>query len=279
MGDTPCVPQSICVVFRHSWKSGTEPWQRLRLSAAALTGFLGEAQLKAAAIYREVLECDLHSVGQAYLPKDMTSQTVLAGKNLLQVSKVRDVTLPLKKSKDDAEGDDGDEYRVSARPNAHRLLRLEATDGHRTVVLVELTPMPSLRSVPIPGTKIIATDMPVREGFGLMSERTFQVAGGGVESLARDYALLQGEAERPEGGRAAPGEGPPPFVPFQKNKAPPAVAAAPCGTMAPSRSFTRLTNSNVGEGREGMGCNPLQKDFRVCKVEGASLRQCVGAEL
>eukprot|EP00906_Rhabdomonas_costata_P037687 RCo053146 len=223
----------------------------VHLGNAALEEFLEESPTTTAAeIQQQLLEADLRSVGMvACIPKNIGSQaaTTLKGKLFLQVMKVRDVTVPLRRSKTEVEEDPEDDFVVSLRgDNSNRLLRLELTDGtENTLVCVELPPMPSLREIPLPGSKVLCTEMQVKSGMGLLSDSSFESLGGSVEALSQEYNL-QKEFEQSGGvSRGCRGgvESAPPFVPFEVIRQKGGATARPApsassGGGAPSATTT-----------------------------------------
>eukprot|EP01006_Ploeotia_vitrea_P013771 TRINITY_DN35872_c0_g1_i1.p1 TRINITY_DN35872_c0_g1~~TRINITY_DN35872_c0_g1_i1.p1 ORF type:complete len:352 (+),score=48.99 TRINITY_DN35872_c0_g1_i1:28-1056(+) len=186
-------------------------------------------------LYQFALGYDLRSYGAAYVAKEIMKgpNGTLKGKNLFQVQNVRDVTCPSRRSKDD----DEDASFIVKPNNPHRLLRLELTDGHKTLVAVELHTLASIKKIPTPGMKVLLANAQLKGGLAILTDKTFSVVGGNVSSLEQEYLLAQ-EAARSgvdfHGKRATDGDGPPPFVPFKSCRG---------GVQPPTKITTTKTTS------------------------------------
>ncbi|KAJ9448369.1 hypothetical protein DIPPA_30998 [Diplonema papillatum] len=219
-------------------------------------------------LYEELKWRNIHDWGDAFLPKDIGSQPTsnLKGIHVLQVDKVRDITqAKIQDDTDDGQPDQWGATKESRYGKASRLLKLMLTDGVSTCVAVELVTNPAVKSFPLPGTKVLLRDCPVRNGYCIIKQDTFEVIGGGVEELESEYNLELQLAGRFAAGSARSNKfdpnGPPPFVPFGKTGG--------AADLIPERA--ELTKDQSQEPEE-------EKQKRSVDVEAADYRRHMGPQ-
>ncbi|KAL0340489.1 UNVERIFIED_CONTAM: Tudor domain-containing protein 3 [Sesamum radiatum] len=74
--------------------------------------------------------------------------------------------------------------------NQGRLLRLELTDGHSRITVVEYPHVPSIPEDVIPGTKVqLRNKAYIRSGILCLNEKVIAILGGVVQSLYEEWKL------------------------------------------------------------------------------------------
>ena len=216
-------------------------------------------------LFNELLNMDQSDWGAGSVPKDLGSQPnmILKGEYLMQVTKVRDITMPKIQSAGDVEEDDG--FGATKVNRSGRLLKMQVTDGITSVTVVELSTTPNVRSIPIPGTKVLLSNISVRSGFCVMKSDTFKIIGGRVPHLEQEYQLEgfnRAKKRRHEDG------GPPPFVPFGRNAQKPEMpelSAAAAKAQDEEDKPKRVVEIEAADYRRNMG--PKQKDASRLQYE------------
>ena len=177
-----------------------------------------------AALVEELKYRDMKEWGVEWLAREVANlggAAVLKGEHVLQISGMRDVTLPKLQTDDDGvEHDEWAATKESGRFNrAGRLLKLRLSDGHSTVTAVELTTNPHIKALPLPGSKVLISNVPYRSGYMIIKPESVRLIGGGVDEMEQEYNLKQhlnahiARAKAKAGG--VPGiDTAPPFVPF-----------------------------------------------------------------
>ncbi|XP_030571495.1 tudor domain-containing protein 3 [Drosophila novamexicana] len=157
-------------------------------------------------IIDEALNRDLRDIGGGALPtKREDSSGELAGRIVLQVQRVRNISAP--KSNEESKA-------------APRLLQLELSDGQATLQALELEPVPALNLNVAPGTKIYfhAEKLQLIQGYLLLRPNDFKILGGRVEALYEKWDFARTMLKYARSGRPLSGStAPPPWVAFGKS--------------------------------------------------------------
>ncbi|KAL0358384.1 UNVERIFIED_CONTAM: Tudor domain-containing protein 3 [Sesamum angustifolium] len=127
----------------------------------------------------ELLNMDLRSIGGKCLPEPsvLRKTSHLQGPMVLQVCSSRDIS---RSCLDGASGSSGN----------RRLLRLELTDGHSRITVVEYPHVPSIPEDVIPGTKVqLRNKAYIRSGILCLNEKVIAILGGVVQSLYEEWKL------------------------------------------------------------------------------------------
>nr|XP_032832939.1 tudor domain-containing protein 3-like isoform X2 [Petromyzon marinus] len=131
------------------------------------------------AIVKAALNGDLRSIGDKFLPEEITRGKVdkLQGPLVLQVVKVRNVAAP--REQESCQG-------------APRMLRLQLTDGHITCPAIEFRALSAIGLNTPPGSKVCLNgSIQVVNGFMLLEESNVRLLGGVVEHLVEKWQLQQ----------------------------------------------------------------------------------------
>lgn len=124
-------------------------------------------------VFAQLLRADLKAaLATAALPDPLLDGR-LAGPVLLQVSRAVNVSRPRHESMQDC-------------APAQRTLKLQLTDGHRTVSGFELEPLPQL-SIADFGVKVLLRDVQVQGSMLLLQKENVHVLGGGLPAARAEY--------------------------------------------------------------------------------------------
>jgi len=267
-------------LLREAW--GIELSERAKEEIEANAESLSQAHVE-----EYLKDTDIRKFGVvSFLPKDIarsTASTIPAGKYMVQVTKIADVTQPAK-FQEDFEG------------GKWRLLALDLSDGDQKFKGIEYHSVKDLGVHLPPGTKLLLISserapLRLQNGHLLLEPATVKVLGGNVERLVVSWQNSKEVEEkrllwRTEGiKKKADGEGAPPWVDFDPKKARNVNSAALKKSVEEERAewrriganATAATISHEWEDRERDGPRFQVKDFaaeadapRAVKSEVAS---------
>ena len=148
--------------------------------------------------HKEMLDVDLGTVGDRFIPKDINNCKEIIAPKILQIKKVRDV---------------GHSKIDSNKGTGKSIFRVTLTDGVSTINAINLVPLPGISGKTLPGVKLkISRNVPVVGGFLLLSCENSVVLGGRVDKLIENIEKNQNICKKTLGKE---GEGPPQFKPFR----------------------------------------------------------------
>jgi RMI1, N-terminal OB-fold domain len=131
--------------------------------------------------YEMALCADLKSISEGVLDAGVNASTkrFLKDKYLVQIESSRNVAVPVYKYEEIMIGDqknDGGRGRSNERKHTpKRMLKLHLTDGKHQVIGMEYQVIPNLPNEPKPGTKLLISDVRVREGILMLHGGNTQV--------------------------------------------------------------------------------------------------------
>eukprot|EP00116_Pleurobrachia_bachei_P002592 sb/3462854/ len=153
--------------------------------------------------HSELLDTDLHHIGEKWIPADLPSIPTITGPKIVQIKKLKDVS----------------HTKISSENGSSKsMFRLTLSDGHTTCTAMNLAPLQNLSGKCYPGTKVRLTgNVQVLGGFLLLTPSNCEILGGRVERLVENIEKNEGITKRKGGDGVG---GPPKFVPFGSGKAP-----------------------------------------------------------
>uniref|UniRef100_A0A1A9X118 Survival of motor neuron-related-splicing factor 30 n=1 Tax=Glossina brevipalpis TaxID=37001 RepID=A0A1A9X118_9MUSC len=153
----------------------------------------------------EAKDWDLKELGGGALPSKLDSNGTIAGRIVLQIQRIRNVSAPKA----------NEESTV-----APRLLQFELTDGIQTIQGIELEHLSCLHLNTPPGTKLFfkADKIQIMQGFLVLKPDEVQNLEGNVEHLVEKWDLARQMQKYARSGMRinAGSGGPPPWIAFGK---------------------------------------------------------------
>ncbi|VDP91388.1 unnamed protein product, partial [Echinostoma caproni] len=153
-----------------------------------------------------LLDSDLRETGVPWISDHRKSDQLEANGLVVQLVRLRNIAIP------QADED------LGTNQGGPRLFRLALTDGRTTISALDTDNHEGLSMDTPPGTKIrLLGTIPISMGFLILRKDRFQVLGGNVPDLIREWTMTK---QAKVTGRLKSGEGgPPPFVPFGSKEA------------------------------------------------------------
>ena len=162
-------------------------WLRGALAAAQAERGGGTAAQVDKSVFAQLFSADLAAaLASPALPEPLVDGT-LKGPVLVQVLRAVNVTQPRLES-------------MAECAPERRTLKLQLTDGHRTVTAFELQAVPQLSIVDF-GVKLLLRDVQVQDGMLLLQKEGVQVLGGALAGAQAEYSAAL-RMTRDEGTKA-----------------------------------------------------------------------------
>ncbi|KAF8560625.1 hypothetical protein P879_09285 [Paragonimus westermani] len=156
------------------------------------------------------MDIDLRECGSSWIADSRKLDQLETGGRVVQIVRIRNIAIPLI---------DEDSMAASTSTGSQsgpRLFRLALTDGRTTLMALDVDNNEKLSLNTPPGTKLrLMGTIPIRLGFLILRKRDFQVLGGNVPNLIKEWTMTR-LAKSCEGRGIG---GAHPFVPFGSKEA------------------------------------------------------------
>ncbi|KAF6774993.1 hypothetical protein AHF37_05969 [Paragonimus kellicotti] len=157
-----------------------------------------------------LMNTDLRELGSSWIADNRKKDQLETGDRIVQIVRIRNIAIPLV---------DEDSMLASSSTvsqSGPRLLRLALTDGRTTVMALDVDNNEKLSLNTPPGTKLrLMGTIPIHLGFLVLRKKDFQVLGGNVPNLIKEWTMTK-LAKSCEGRGIGGGH---PFVPFGSEEA------------------------------------------------------------
>ncbi|KAF5398916.1 Ubiquitin associated translation elongation factor EF1B [Paragonimus heterotremus] len=156
------------------------------------------------------MQTDLRELGSSWFADNRKTDQLETGGRVVQIVRIRNIAIPL------ADEDIMLTSTSTVSQSGPRLFRLTLTDGRTTVMALDVDNHEKLSLNTPPGTKLrLMGTIPIHLGFLVLRKQDFQVLGGNVSNLIKEWTMTK-LAKSCEGRGIGGGH---PFVPFGSEEA------------------------------------------------------------